>query len=189
MCINPLAFYIFQYSVGYAIYPSLSVSCHSDLFWWHTWESIARLRFIPPLWHQSPTSTNQLRLTLIQSHNQAGWSHDPPAGKSPALILHLIWNEFTPGCGRKSAEELSDVRRWLSIRMWISIFAILKRFDKPWKARAFSNAPLATSPDSRLFPPPSQILGYCSSQTPLCCCHAQSCLVHLLSNSIWQQLN
>lgn len=130
---------------------------------------------------------------LIQSHNQAGWSYailNPPAGKSPALILHLIWNEFTPGCGRNSAEELSDVRRWLSIRMCISIFPILKRFDKPWKARAFSNAPLATSLDSRLFSPPSQILGYCSSsQTPLYCCHAQSCLVHLLSNTIWQQLN
>ncbi len=48
---------------------------------------------------------------LIQSHNQAGWGYgilNPPAGKSPVLILQLIWNEFTPGCGRNTAQ-----RSWL----------------------------------------------------------------------------
>lgn len=71
--------------------------------------------------------------------------------------------------------ELTDVPCWLSIKMCISIFAILERFDKTWKARVFSDTLLATSMDRHFFPQ-SWTLGYCSSQTLLCCYHAQSCL-------------
>ncbi len=102
---NPLS--QFQYIISYVSYPSLSVSCRSDMFWWHTlrvytWAQIHFSIVTPiPGFNQSAKINPQ----LIQSHNQAGWGYgilNPPAGKSPALILQLIWNEFTPGCGRNT---------------------------------------------------------------------------------------
>lgn len=188
MCTNPLFFYLFQSSVGYVFYPSLSVSCHSDMFSWHTWV-YTRAQIHPSIVTPIPGFNQSAKINpqLIQSHNQAGWSCgilNPPAGKSPALILHLIWNEFTPGCGRNTAQ-----RSWV---MWGGGFpsgcvfpslSFWKGLTSP-EARAFSNTLLTTSQDWPP-PPPSRILGYHSSQTPLRCCRVQSCLFICM----WQHLN